>query len=127
MPNPTRQEIIDAHEALSNLAAFASRYAEDMVEMNQTLDWNETIKAALPPKPQPTMAEVEWDNDKHRFAEAEHPDHGDVIMLNVSELSGKVRIFFNQYGEFYLGYASPENLTPTGLRYTLTEVETHAS
>ncbi len=69
------------------------------------------------------MAEVEWDNDKHRFAEAEHPDHGEVIMLNVSELSGKVRIFFNQYGEFYMGYTSPENLTPTGRRYTLTEVQ----
>lgn len=82
MSKPTRQEIIDAHEALSNLAAFASRYAEDMVEMNQTLDWNETIKAALPPKPQPTMAEVEWDSDKHFLTEAEHPASGKVIMVD---------------------------------------------
>ena len=82
MPNPTRQEITDAHEALSNLAAFASRYVEDMVEMNQTLGWNETIKAALPPKPQPTMAEIEWDDDKHLLTEADHSVWGKVVMLS---------------------------------------------
>ncbi|WP_411708114.1 hypothetical protein ACLI1L_000794 [Corynebacterium sp. LaCa117] len=113
MTNPTRQEILDAHEELEKLCN----------RLPGTRRAKMTILAALPPKPQPTMAEVEWDADKHRFAEAENPDHGEVIMLNVSQISGKVRIFFNQYGEFYLGYASPENLTPTGRRYTLTEVQ----
>lgn len=116
MPNPTRKEIIYAHDGLDILCERADKSAPSDVLKNYILK-------ALPPRPQPTMAEVEWDDDKHRFAEAENPDHGEVIMLNVSQISGKVRIFFNQYGEFYLGYASPENLTPTGRRYTLTEVQ----
>lgn len=122
MSNPTRQEIIDAHEALSNLAAFASRYAEDMVEMNQTLDWNETIKAALPPKPQPTMADIEWDDDKHYLAEAEYIDCGKVIMLYRDEDDGLIQcqIIGGKHSAFF---AYSGNLTPTGRRYTLTEVQ----
>lgn len=118
MTNPTRQQIIDAHDAL-----------DDMLQriLSSSGRWSskerDQILAALPPRPRPTMAEVEWDDDKHRFAEAEHLDHGEVIMFNVSQVSGKVRILFNRYGEFYMGYTSPENLTPTGRRYTLTEVQ----
>lgn len=118
MANPTRQEIIDAYEELYMLLGFYADRNPDRVP-----ECRRIIEKVIPPRPQPTMAEVEWDDDKHRFAEAENPDHGEVIMLNVSQISGKVRIFFNQYGEFYLGYASPENLTPTGRRYTLTEIE----
>lgn len=122
MSSTARQEIIDAHEALSNLAAFASRYAEDMVEMNQTLGWNETIKAALPPKPQPTMAEVEWDDDKHYLAEAEHPVWGNVVMLNYDTDRAKIQyICYEKPGR--TGFASPENLTPTGYQCTLKEVQ----
>lgn len=123
MPNPTRQEIIDAHEALKYLIAYDLADAYTEADVEEVCEREQLIRKFLPPVPRPTMAEVEWDNDKHRFAEAEHPDHGDVIMLNVSQLSDKVRIFFNQYGEFYMGYTSPENLTPTGKRYTLTEVQ----
>ena len=123
MPNPTRAQILNAHEALEELKNVALSAADFCGETEKYLAWKSEIIAALPPLPRPTMAEVEWDDDKHRFAEAENPDHGEVIMLNVSQISGKVRIFFNQYGEFYLGYASPENLTPTGKRYTLTEVQ----
>ena len=123
MSNPTRQEIIDAHDALSNLAAFASRYAEDMVEMNQTLGWNETIKAALPPKPQPTMAEVEWDDDTHYLAEAEHPEYGKVIMLGMNFFFGRIRIMSAKEKDALWHLAHPESLTPTGERYTLTEVQ----
>jgi len=120
MPNPTRQEITDAHEALSNLAAFASRYVEDMVEMNQTLGWNETIKAALPPKPQPTMAEIEWDDDKHYLAEAEHPEYGKVIMLFKNRLDW-ISCFYQERSALFS--EDPSLLTPTGERYTLTEVQ----
>lgn len=122
MSNPTRQEIINAHEALSNLAAFASRYAEDMVEMNQTLGWNETIKAALPPKPQPTMAEVEWDDEKHYLAEAEHQYCGKVIMLGPDE-GGLIEFFVPKLRASRYDAAYPGSLTPTGRRYTLTEAQ----
>ena len=121
MTNPTRQEIIDAHDALSNLAAFASRYAEDMVEMNQTLDWNETIKAALPPKPQPTMADIEWDDEQHYLAEAEHPGWGKVIMLGLGE-EKLIDVFIPHLRKSNC-IVPRGNLTPTGKRYALTEVQ----
>ena len=64
MPNPTRQEIISAHETLETLCA---RVPED----TPAYSMKSLILAALPPKPQPTMAEIEWDEDEHLFAEAE--------------------------------------------------------
>ncbi|OFK68826.1 hypothetical protein HMPREF2806_05815 [Corynebacterium sp. HMSC076G08] len=112
MPNPTRQEIIEAYDALEKLCQ----------RLPATRAAKEPILRALPPKPHPTMADVGWDNEKHRFAEAEHPDYGEVIMLQSDLTTGQVRILLNDYGEFHMPYASPQNLTPTGKRYTLTEV-----
>ena len=115
MSNPTRQEIIEAHEALETLCA---RFPED----TPAYSMKSLILAALPPKPQPTMAEIEWDDDKHYLAEAEFDGHGPSIMLRettsncISVISGGL-----------VRPAFPEELTPTGKRYTLTEVETHAS
>ena len=112
MSNPTRQEIIEAHEALEALSkrSLGTRY----VEM--------AILKALPPRPQPTMADMGWDDDKHYLAEAEFDGYGPSIMLwettsnCISVISGGL-----------VRPAFPEELTPTGKRYTLTEVETHAS
>lgn len=123
MSNPTRQEIIDAHEALLELSGLAEELAVTEVEVRQAWKYHAYILAALPPKPRPTMADVGWDNEKHRFAEAEHPDYGEVIMLQRDLNTGRVRILLNDYGEFQMLYASPQNLTPTGGRYTLTEVQ----
>lgn len=122
MTNPTRKEIRDAYDSLSNLAAFASRYAEDMGVMNQILGWNETIGAVLPPRPQTTMAAVEWDDDKHYLAEAEHPDFGKVIMLGRNAYS-RIDFFAPERYASRFKDTGPENLTPTGKRYTLTEVQ----
>lgn len=122
MSNPTRQEIIDAHEALIELCRLAEELAVTEVQDRQAWKCHASIRAALPPKPQPTMAEVEWDNDKHCLAEAEFKGHGPSIMLwettseRISVINGGL-----------VWAARPEELTPTGKRYTLTEVETHAS
>ena len=113
MPNPTRQEIIDAHEELEKLCE----------RLPATRAAKESILKALPPKPQPTMAEVEWDDDKHYLAEAEHPAYGKVAMLSMSSLSGEVFTLFKEDGVIYTPYVLPKNLTPTGKRYTLTEVQ----
>lgn len=122
MSTPTRQEIIDAYDSLSNLAAFASRYAEDMGVMNQILGWNETIGAVLPPRPQTTMAAVEWDDDEHYLAEAEHPVWRTAIMLGLAE--GKlIEVFIPHLRKCRYRVARRETLTPTGKRYTLTEVQ----
>lgn len=116
MPKPTREEIISAHDALETLCARATE--DTPAYMMKSL-----ILAALPPKPQPTMADVEWDNDKHRFGEAEHFEYGGVIMLGMDPVIGNIKVLLNEYGEFKMRYAMPQNLVPTGKRYTLTEVE----
>lgn len=123
MTNPTRDQIIEAHEALLELSGLAEELAVTEVETRQAWKYHASILKALPPKPRPTMADVGWDNEKHRFAEAEHPDYGEVIMLQRDLNTGRVRVLLNDYGEFHMPYALPQNLTPTGRRYTLTEVQ----
>lgn len=116
MPNPTRQQIIDAHEALDTLC----RETGVKTPVN-ALKW--IILKALPPKPTPTMAEVEWDDDKHYLAEAEHPEYGKVIMLGKNFFFGHIRIMrTKEKGALWI-FAEPGTLTPTGKRYTLTEVQ----
>lgn len=119
MSTPTRQEIINAHNALDLLYKRAAEVAPNSALKTYVLK-------ALPPKPQPTMAEVEWDDDKHYLAEAEHPNYGKVIMLGL-EMHGLIDFFTSPYHTKRCLAVERETLTPTGRRYTLTEVETHAS
>lgn len=118
MPNPTRAQILNAHEALEELKNVALSAADFCGDTEKYLAWKSEIIAALPPKPQPTMAEVEWDNEKHCLAEAEFKGHGPSIMLwettseRISVINGEL-----------VWAARPEDLTPTGKRYTLTEVQ----
>ena len=111
MTNPTRQEIIDAHEALETLCRRAP-------EDTPVYALKSLILSALPPRPQPTMAEIEWDDDKHYLAEAETEMGTKVIMLweTIPE-----RIAIIEDG--VMGYVRHEALTLTGKRYTLTEVQ----
>lgn len=118
MPNPTRQEIIEAHEALTNLLKLASNPPTAYALFNER-----AVRDALPPKPQPTMAEVEWDDGLHYLAEAESARFGKVVMLSKSWAHEQIDILVNndQGIGFQLEY--PADLTPTGKRYTLTEVQ----
>ena len=112
MTNPTRQEIIEAHEALEALSkrSLGTRY----VEM--------AILKALPPKPQPTMAEIEWLDGVHYLAEAEHDVYGQVIMLGL-DAGGLIEFIIPSRRDFRCDTDSPGALTLTGKRYTLTEVQ----
>lgn len=121
MTNPTRQEIINAHEALTSLLKLASNTSTAYAIFNE-----EIVRAALPPRPRPTMAEVEWDDDKHYLAEAEESSLGTVLML-MKRKDGFIEVNMKPYTFPLRACTLPENLTPTGKRYTLTEVETHAS
>lgn len=124
MTNPTRQEIIDAHEALSDLTYLADKYITSTLGgLDETRKLRQSILAALPPKPQPTMAEVEWDDDKHYLAEAEHVDWGKVVMLYYDGQSNRIQYFCKLDEPNMVVYSDPANLTPTGKRYTLTEVQ----
>lgn len=122
MPNPTRQQIINAHEALEDMHHIARKTTEKWDEEGITDFWKSLILKALPPKPQPTMAEVEWDDDKHYLAEAEHPDFGKVIMLGLNAYS-MIDFFAPERYASRFKDTHPANLTPTGRRYTLTEVQ----
>lgn len=123
MTNPTRQQIINAHEALEELKNVALSAADFCGDTENYLAWKSEILAALPPLPQPTMAEVEWDDDEHYLAEAEHPGWGKVIMLGMTPDSRVVRTFTKKDGAFHFPSVPPKSLTPTGKRYTLTEVQ----
>lgn len=113
MTNPTRAQILNAHEALEALCA----------RLPATRAAKESILKALPPRPRPTMADVEWDDDKHYLAEAEHPGWGKVIMLERSACPGFIRFALAKENEPTWQAAEEKTLTPTGRRYTLTEVQ----
>ena len=117
MSNPTRQEIIDAYEMLDVLLGYSEDRNPDLVPERRSI-----IEKALPPRPQATMAEVEWDDDKHYLAEAEHTDFGKVIMLGLNAYS-MIDFFAPERYASRFKDTHPANLTPTGKRYTLTEVQ----
>lgn len=118
MTGPTRQEIIKAHIALGNLCTLVNE------QHGFTTDgYREHILKALPPKPKPTMAEIKWDDDKHYLAEAENPAWGKVLMLGMSHDSKEVTTLIKTDKVVYLPGLPPQSLTPTGKRYTLTEVQ----
>lgn len=118
MTNPTRQEIIDAYKALEELYDWALEWAGTRAHSRYG-----AIRDVLPPKPQPTMADVEWDDDEHYLAEAETPDLvGKVVMLRKTE-SGLIEFTMTTCTPLTKGCTWPEKLTLTGKRYTLTEVQ----
>lgn len=122
MPNPTRQEINEAHEALETLFDLVEVLSVTDSETHLARKHCASVLAALPPKPQPTMAEVEWDDEKHYLAEAENPDLGKVVMLQKTD-SGLIEFIMKPYTTSTKGCTWPEKLTPTGKRYTLTEAQ----
>lgn len=123
MPNPTRREIIRAHEALNDISYLADTYLSSISgEFDETRNLRQTILDALPPIPQPTMDEIKWDDDKHYLAEAEHSEYGKVVMVGLDE-NGLVEFFLPRFCANRCHKVAREDLTPTGKRYTLTEVQ----
>ena len=117
MSQPTREEIIDAHRALTSLSVLASDKSTASAMFNEKI-----VRAFLPPFPELTMAEIAWDDEKHYLAEAETEKGLKVIMLGKCAyecievlVKGKPR---NRYSVF-----TSNSLAPTGKRYTLTEVQ----
>lgn len=121
--NPTRQEIIDAHKALETFAAHGYMSAMDRKDEDATHEREEAIRKLLPPIPRPTMNEVEWDDEKHYLAEADHRTWGKIIMLFKNVETGNIFVNFQENGEQHFIYCTPESLTPTGRRYVLQEGE----
>lgn len=122
MSNPTRQEIIAANNALAALVCVALSNTSDPDEKDLIKTEGRAIAAVLPPRPRPTMAEVEWDDEKHYLAEAEHPGFGKVIMLHPAS-DTEIECLCNWRGLYRAYSLIAAYLTPTGKRYTLTEVQ----
>lgn len=122
MSNLTRQQIIEAHNALEELKNVALSTADFCGDKDKFLMWKNEILAALPPKPRPTMDEVEWHDGEHFLAEAEQTKYGQAIMLGLDE-TGFIEFFVPRLRECRYDAAHPDTLTPTGRRYTLTEVQ----
>jgi len=120
----TPQEIIDAHEALDCLTYLAESFALSVSgDRDDIKKLQQTTLAALPTKPQPTMADIEWNDDEHYLAEAEDESCSSVIMLQQSKETGNIQAILKGTIKSYLIYQRPEHLTPTGKRYTLTEIQ----
>ena len=118
MSQPTREEIICAHETLGYLC--------DCLEMGYTFG-PATIKAsknaiekALLPKPKRTMAEIQWDSEEHYLAEAKHPQYERVIMIEQVD-DGLIEVLIPEHYPTKIDCLEPESLTPTGCHYALTQ------
>ena len=122
MTNPTRQEIINVHNALKHLISYDLADAYTEAEVEEVHEREKLIRKFLPPLPQPTMAEVEWDDDLHYLAEAEHATLGKVVMIHPAP-DTRIRCLSKWYGPYRVYNLTPAHLTPTGKRYTLTEVQ----
>lgn len=121
--NPTRQEIIDAHQVVKDYIEHELDVAHNEADIKEALRRDELLLKVLPPLPRPTMAEIEWDDEKHYLAEAEHCSLGKVVML--SKICGGEEIYYIRQGfkGELLTFASPDKLTPTGRRYVLQDKE----
>ena len=122
MTNPTREQIEAAYYAVERLARLATIPELHPLDEGVVEDYRDMILNILPPKPQPTMAEVEWDDGLHFLAEAESISGLKLVMLHPIT---DVQILCLGRGDvrYWTYYCNPEDLTPTGRRYTLTEVQ----
>lgn len=106
-------------ERLARQLAEAVKSAPNGMFTLKVITAAEHILATTTP---PTMADVEWDDDKHFLAEAEESSLGTVVMLMKRE-DGFIEVTMKPYTFPLRACTLPENLTPTGRRYTLTEVQ----
>ena len=117
MTEPTRKNTIAAHNALNELCNLASPFSAPKDATNKIEKLRQTLLNALPPKPIPTMADIEWDDDKHFLAEAEHPIYGTVIMIDEAR-NEHIRFTTSPLSIIVGSDCVPKDqLTPTGYRY----------
>ena len=115
MTEPTRAEIIEAQ--IARQWAERNKACEvSSLEIQAAADF---ILANTTP---PTMADVEWDDDKHYLAEAQSISGIKVVMLH-RVTDTQILCLGKGNSGHWTYYYSPEALTLTGKRYTLTEVQ----
>lgn len=114
---PLRREILDAYEALETLTDTCIHSSEQAEELR------DLVRLVLPPLPNPTMAEIAWDNDEHRLAEALHPKYGKVAMLDIGIEKEWILIMYWDEDEDEADYRTVglADLEPTGKHYFRTD------
>lgn len=117
MTKPTHRDILDACSALDDLCINLEMGWRTHPRKIQEL--RSTVLKAILNLSQPTMADVEWDPDTHCFAEAQHCDHGPVIMLNLMS-SGRIECAVRN-DNVTTFFAEPIELVPTGRRLIFAE------
>lgn len=113
MTTPTRGEIIEAQLA-RQWAERNKNYEVSSPEIQAAADF---ILANTTP---PTMAEVEWDDDKHYLAEAHSISGLKVVMLH-RVTDSQILCLGRGDVTHWTYYCNPEDLTPTGRKYELKE------
>lgn len=102
-------------------ARLARQWAEalDPEHLNEeTRAVHEHIMATTTPQ---TMADVEWEDEKHYLAGAVDADGHEVAML--AKLDENIRVcYIDQMGLAYPVLESPKTLTPNGKRYELQDM-----
>lgn len=114
MANPTRQDIINAHAAVEGLTNAALPTADFCGDKDKFLMWQKEITKLLPPKPEPTMSELEWYGAEYYLAEADHSAYGLVIMIGEGVAPDTIRVV--RTGGYACEVAAGD-LIPTGHRY----------
>lgn len=118
MPKYTREEIYEAHDALEYLVQ--NLYDVSFEEAKDTDSYKRLVKF-LPPKPKPTMNKIAWNDDMHYMAEAYHIVFGEVYMLEPE--GERIKCLHKGFAQHEVLSVRRRDLTPTGKRYTLTEVQ----
>lgn len=113
--NPTREEILEAHNALTSLLKLASSTSTASAIFAEKI-----VRAALPPIPPVTLNDIFWDVNELLFAEVENIESGELGMLLAYDvrLEGERFMYVNHFDGKIHRY-SPEMLTLTGEKYTL--------
>lgn len=117
---PTRQEIIDAHQALETFAAHGYMSAMDRKDEDATRKREEAIRSFLPPLPRVTLNDIFWVVSELLFAEVENIESGELGILLAYDVmpDGEKFMYVNHFDGDIHRY-SPEMLTLTGEKYNL--------
>ena len=122
MTEPTRKEIVEAHDALNSLyRTLQYDLKTDVIALNTAI---KAIVRVMPPKPTLTMADVVWNDEEHFLAEAKIKNGPLVAMIGKDQEQWITCIpIETDYSLLCKRTEFEGYLTPTGKRYTLTEVQ----
>lgn len=110
-----------AYEALSNLEDLAFIGADSESKEGLVSVWKDLVQKVLPPRPQPTMADIAWDDDECYLAGVENRIWGHGIMLYLDDERDTILCQFQQEGEPFTLHCELDTLTPTDKKYKLVE------